>query len=559
MRFSKLLCQTRRETPANLINPGDQNLIRAGYFQQIKNKTFATLPLGKKCLDNFESALEAKISAYAFQQIEINGLGSFHDNTLSIDPPISPNNPADINFQLSKICSGHVRSYRQLPLNLQNNRQAYFHQPNSPNSLMFADSRLVVELISLQENNEELIKQSSCINKTIGEFLEEINIKTAVVEDDPDDFNTSEKQAWIFETDLGDKLIFACAHCNYQASQSAAQFKRTTPDEESILPVKKVATPDCPTIEALANFLNIPQSRTAKAVFLMASASGKNNQLNDQLVFAVVRGDREVNEDKIKELVKAVNIRPASDDKIKKTGAYPGYASPVNIKNALVIVDIEIPTLPNLVAGANEPGYHLTNVNYGRDFTADIVADIACAKDGYKCPICGNPLHSYRGISIAEFSKFNNNDSSVTATYLDTNGKTQPLTTGIHRIDLLRCLAACCSVNINNQGLRLPYHISPYPVHVVFMDSKDKDLTPVLTQVENMLLNEGLEPLIDDRSERAGVKFNDADLIGLPIRLTLSERSLNNGGIEFKQRSGGESKIIPIDEILEQIRSSFTP
>ena len=558
MRFSKLLCQTRRETPANFFNPGDQNLIRGGYFQQIQNKTFAALPLGKKCLENIRATFEEKIRPYAFQRIHIDGLDLYNNNSSSIDCPLSPNKPSNINHQLSKICDSHIRSYRQLPLNLQNNRQEYFDEHNTPNSLMYADNRPIIELISLQANKEALINQSTRINETINDFLEEINIKTSVVEDAPDDFHSSEKQTWIFKTDQGNKLIFACDRCDYQASQSVARFKRTTPEDESLLPIKKVATPDCPTIESLANFLNIAQSRTAKAVFLMASSLDNNNQFNDQLVFAVVRGDREVNEDKIKKLLKALNTRPASDDEIKRIGACPGYASPVNIKDALVIVDIEIPTLPNLVAGANEPGYHLINVNYGRDFTADLVADIASVKDGDECSHCSNPLYSYQGISIAEFTMPNTDDTSDMSTYLDANGKTQPLTTGIYRVDLLRCLVASCTVNIDGQGLILPYPISPYPVYIVFMDSKDKDLTPVLAQVENMLLSEGLELLIDDRSERAGVKFNDADLIGLPIRLTLSERSLNNGGVEFKQRSVGEPKIIPIEEILEQIHSSLT-
>ncbi len=559
MRFSKLLCQTRRETPANFINPGDQNLIRAGYFQQIQNKNFAALPLGKKCLENLWGAFEAKIRPYAFQRVHIDGSDSDNDNPTSADRQLFPNKLLNINHQLSKICGSHIRSYRQLPLNLQNNRRGHFHGHNTPNSLIYADNRPIIELISLQTNNEALINQSTRINKTISEFLEEININAAVIEDSPDGFNINEKHVWIFKTDLGDKHIFACDHCNYQASQNVARFKRATPNDEPLLPVKKVATPDCPTIESLANFLNIPQSHTAKAVFLMASTLDKNNQITDQLIFAVVRGDREVNEDKIKRLLKAVNTRPASDDEIKKTGACPGYASPVNIKDALVIVDIEIPTLRNLVAGANEPGYHLTNINYGRDFTANIVADVASTKNGYECPHCGNSLRSYQGISIAEFTTPNAVDTSDTATYLDVNGKTQPLTTGIHRIDLLRCLVACCTVNVDGQGLRLPHQISPYPIHIVFMDSKDKDLTPILVQVENTLLSEGLEPLIDDRSERAGVKFNDADLIGLPIRLTLSERSLNNGGVEFKERGGRESMIIPIDEILTQIHNLLTP
>ena len=281
-----------------------------------------------------------------------------------------------------------------------------------------------------------------------------------------------------------------------------------------------------------------------------------NKPPEEKLVFVVVRGDREVNESKLKKSLSAIDLRPANDEEIKKIGACPGYASPIGIEDALVIVDKEILELTNLVAGSNEHGYHLINVNYGRDYIANIVADITSAKDGDGCPHCGHPLYSFSGIALAEHKIFGlAPDTTKSPVYLDTNGKTQRLAIGIHQIDLFRCLFACGAQNHDQKGLCLPAATAPYPIHIVYLEGKEKTTRSTFEYVVDLLASGNYEPLIDERNERAGVKFNDADLIGSPIRLTISDRSIKNGGVEFKLRCNDETEFVTNEELISQIKT----
>jgi len=315
-----------------------------------------------------------------------------------------------------------------------------------------------------------------------------------------------------------------------------------------------VATPHTTTIEDLANFLNVPKAKTAKAVFLMATIP-QGKEVVERFVFAVVRGDMEVNETKLANAVSAQDLRPATEAEILAVGAVPGYASPVGLKGALVVVDDAVTTSPNLVAGANEDGYHLLNVNYGRDYSAEIFTDIAAAQEGDGCPNCGGAMRSVRGVEVGNIFKLGTRYSdSMGCKYLDKNGEEKPVIMGSYGIGSGRLLACVAEEHHDDYGLIWPINVAPYEVHLVALGGKDgSQVQMAADELYDALKAAGVEVLYDDRDESPGVKFNDADLIGLPVRLTVSSRGLGQDSVEFKRRDSQEKSMVPRSQAVERV------
>ena len=274
-------------------------------------------------------------------------------------------------------------------------------------------------------------------------------------------------------------------------------------------------------------------------------------------IFAVVRGDMDVNQSKIARNIQATSLRPATESKIRQVGAEPGYASPIGISpqpGLLVIVDQMIPACQNLAAGANINGFHLLNTNYPRDYIADMVADITSIQDGSACPDCGSPVILRRGIQLAKMTQLTHAFSQLQdCTYQDVHGDKQPIYLAGYLLDMERLFAGTAEIHQDEHGLSLPARIAPYHVHMVILPGKTIDNTEKAIEICQKLELHQIEVLLDDRHRLAGVKFNDADLIGLPIRLTVSERSLQNGGIEYKCRNSIEKSILTEDALIAQV------
>ncbi len=307
--------------------------------------------------------------------------------------------------------------------------------------------------------------------------------------------------------------IAHCPECNYTERLELAQLQKVAETSEPLLPLEKVFTPECHTIEALAAFLKIPEEKTAKALMFTRIVDNK-------FIFVVVRGDMQLSEAKLKQHVG--EVRPAAAEEIERTGAAPGYASPIGLKEALIVVDNLIPQTQNLVAGANEAGYHLRNTNYGRDYSAEIVEDLVQAKAGDACRTCGSPLSILSAIILATRNEFN----------------------------LQNILLALAETHHDSKGLTLPYPSAPFDVYLMHVPGKEIDTRAQAEGIYNTLQTAGIRVLFDDREERAGVKFNDADLIGLPIRVTVGEKALKEGMVEFKPRKEKENKFVPIEQLV---------
>ena len=327
---------------------------------------------------------------------------------------------------------------------------------------------------------------------------------------------------------------------------------------EAPLPLEEVATPGIDTIAALADFLDVPESRTAKALFLVATVE-KDGEEKEQFVFVVVRGDMELNETKLTNALKARQLRPAQTEEIRAVGAEPGYGSPVGITRdaVLLVVDDLIPDSPNLVAGANRDGWHLRNVNCDRDYEPDLVVDVVAAADGHPCPICQAPLRAVRGVEVGNIFKLGTKYSqAMDATFLDEDGGSAPMVMGCYGIGSGRLIASAIETNSDDNGIVWPITIAPHHLYLVSLATRrTPEVTEAADRVYYQLQEAGVEVLYDDRDERAGVKFNDADLLGIPIRLTVGARGVKNGVAELKLRSGDEIRELPLDDIANQIQS----
>ncbi len=309
-----------------------------------------------------------------------------------------------------------------------------------------------------------------------------------------------------------------CPACGYAARRSVAKVKKPDVSQEAAKPLEKVLTPDCHTIEALAQFLHVPEAQTAKALMYTRTTDNK-------FVFVVVRGDMQLSEDKLRKHVG--DFRLATADEIAKAGATPGFASPIGLKDALVVVDDLIPGSPNLVAGANEAGYHLLNTNYGRDYTAEIVEDLILAEPGSPCPDCGEPLSIINGDLLA------GSDGYCFGSVLE----------------------ALAETHHDEKGLTLPVQAAPFDVYMLHIPGKEMDTRQKAEELHDTWQQSGISVLFDDRDERAGVKFNDADLIGCPVRATIGEKTAKNGMVELKTRTGNASIQISFADAPSTIQS----
>ncbi|HET6594839.1 MAG TPA: YbaK/EbsC family protein [Anaerolineales bacterium] len=304
-----------------------------------------------------------------------------------------------------------------------------------------------------------------------------------------------------------------CPECKYTERLELAQFQKTAEASEPLLALETVFTPECHTIEALADFLNLPKEKTAKALMFTRLA-------DNRFIFVVVRGDMQLSEAKLKQYVG--EFRPATVEEIERSGAVPGYASPIGLKNALIVVDDLIPQSQNLVAGANEEGYHLKNTNYGRDYSAEIIEDLVQAKAGDACKNCGNPLSLLSAMILATRNTF----------------------------DPQNVLLALAETHHDPKGLAFPHPAAPFDVYLMHIPGKELNTQSQAEMMYNSLKTAGIRVLFDDRDERAGVKFNDADLIGCPFRVTVGEKALKEGMVEFKPRRERENRLISVEQLV---------
>jgi prolyl-tRNA synthetase len=560
MKMSHMFGTTLRQAPADAEVASHQLLVRAGFIRQLSAGVYSLMPLGWRAVDKIEDIMRAEINAIGGQEIYMpvvqpadiwketgrwytwgQEMSRFRDRK-ERDMALGPTHEEVV----TDLARREIQSYKQLPM-LVYHIQTKWRDDSRPRAgLIRVREFTMKDSYSLDVDEAGLDKQYRAHYQAYFNIFRRCDLPVVAVKSDVGLMGGSLAHEYMYLTPVGEDTLLLCDKCGYRANRQIAVFKKPTPEKEKPGKLEKVATPNTATIEDLARFLEIPKAKTAKALFMMAKIS-EGDKESQKLIFAVVRGDMEVNENKLANAVKAVELRPAHAEEIAAIGAVAGYASPINLKGALVVVDDLIPDSPNLVAGANETGYHYINVNFGRDYRADIVADLAAAEEGYPCPNCGAPLRSSRGIEVGNIFKLGTFYSqAMGANYLDKDGKAQPITMGSYGIGSGRLLACVAEEHRDDKGLIWPMSIAPYDVHLLALRGGGEQAEALYAELQAA----GLDVLFDERDESPGVKFNDADLIGLPIRLTVGERSLKEGGAELKLRHAEEKRLVKLDEVL---------
>jgi len=529
MRLSQLFNQTLRKPPDQNHVAGHQFLIQAGYLRPLASGIFGYLPLAQRTLANISKIIREEMDAIGGQEVSLpvvhpaeiwqetgrwysinEEMGRFKDRS-GRDMVLAMTHEEAV----AAVTRDVIQSYRQLPALIYQLQTKWRDDPRSRAGLIRAREFTMLDSYSLDRDESGLDSQYQAHFQAYSRIFDRCSLPVMAIKSDTGMMGGTFAHEFMYLNPIGEDTIILCSSCGYAANRQIARIQKSSSRPKELKSIEKVATPEKKTIADLVNYLNIPADRTAKAVFMMAEIEGAW-----QLVLALLRGDLELNETKLSHVINAAQLRPALEDEIKASGAVPGYASPIGLKNTLVVVDDEIPNLRNLTAGANEAGYHLINVNYGRDFKADILADIVCADQGLLCPECGKPLTSQRGVEVGNIFKLGTFYSErMGCRFLDEDGASKPVVMGSYGIGLGRLMSCIAEEHHDEKGLAWPAHIAPYSIYLIHIEDKTGETRRIAESLYAQLIKAGLQALYDDRDTSPGVKFNDADLLGMPLHV----------------------------------------
>jgi len=580
-RMSQFFGQTLREAPSEAEVVSHQLLLRAGFIRQLAAGVFTYLPLAWRSLRKIENILREEIDAIGGQELKMPvvhpaDLWQETGRWYEIGPEMArlqDRQGRDMALAMTHeevvadLARRDIRSYKQLPQLIYHIQTKFRDDPRPRAGLVRVREFDMLDSYTLDRDEAGLDKQYRAHYQAYFNIYNRCALPTLAVGADVGMMGGKLAHEYMYLTPIGEDTLILCDACGYSANRQIAHFEKPLAPQEAPRPVEKIPTPDTKTIDTLATLLNMRKSRTAKAVFMVATIpplsspplrGGDRGGAAERFVFAVIRGDMEVNETKLANAVKASELRPATEDEIRAVGAEPGYGSPLGVHDAIIVADDAVASSPNLVAGANEPGYHLLNVNLGRDYAADIVTDIAAACEGDGCPKCGKPLHASRGVEVGNIFKLGTRyTEAMGATYLDEDGQARPIVMGSYGIGLGRLLACVAEEHHDDKGLIWPVTIAPYQVSLVWLPSNSAETQTAAERIHQSLRESGIQVLFDDRRATPGVKFADADLIGLPLRITVADRSLAQGGVELKRRDRTEKTIVPEDELVAVVRAEL--
>ena len=567
MKYSQLFTQTLREVPSDAEAVSHRLALRAGLIRSLAAGIFSFLPLGLRVKRKIEQILREEmeradcfeISMPVVQPAEIWHESGRWEEVGAEMMRMKDRGDRDMCLAMTHeeavtdLARNLVQSYKQLPLSVFQIQTKFRDEPRSRGGLIRVREFTMKDGYSFHVDQEGLDEYYPRMYEAYERAFKRAGLGEDViaVESDTGMMGGTEAHEFMYLSDGGEDTLLLCNNCGYKANRQIATYTREAIETEDAKALEEVATPDCKTIEEVASFLSVPESKTAKAVFFVGTID-----LEDKFIFAVVRGDHELNETKLANAVKAQELRPATDEEIVAVGAEPGYASPMGVKDAIVVVDDVIAQGANFVSGANKEGYHYLNVNVGRDFEADIVTDLVAVEEGMPCPNCNTSLGSTRGIEVGNIFKLGTKYSDgLKAMALDVNGKAQSLVMGCYGIGVGRLLACIIEAHHDDDGIVWPMSVAPFDVEIVVLTGKKP--AGELEAAEKLcgeLEAAGLGVLLDDRDERPGVKFNDADLIGIPIRITVGSRGLANEQVEMKLRSEADRVDVPLGEIVTRVQ-----
>jgi len=571
MRMSRMFGHTLRGNPSEAETEGHRLLLRAGFMRQLASGIFSYLPLAHRALSKVEGIIREEMDRIGGQEMKMpvvhpadlwretgrwyqigSELGRFKDKN-DRDMVLAMTHEEVV----ADLIRRDISSYRQLPAFIYQIQTKWRDDPRPRSGLIRAREFTMKDAYSLDADEEGLDKQYRANYAAYFNVFHRCGLPSVAVDSDVGMMGGSQAHEFMYLTPIGEDTLILCDNCGYTANRQIAGLAKPAAEREDEQPIEKVETPGTDTILSLAEYLGIPVSKTAKAIFAVATheTAEEDTGTRERFVLAVVRGDMDYNDTKLLNAVGADDLRPAREAEIRAAGAEPGYGSPIGVEDATVVVDDAVAESPNLVAGANEPGYHYRNVNLGRDFEADVVADIAVANAGSGCPVCGEPVRAERGVEVGNIFKLGTKyTEALGARFLDASGESKPVIMGSYGIGVGRLLNCAAEEHRDEDGLVWPVSIAPYQVHLVASDQTAEEAAKLYEELSAA----GVEVLYDDREESLGPKFKDADLIGLPVRLTLTPRSLENGGVEVKERGSGETEVVTVEEVREAVEDRLS-
>ncbi len=568
MKASELYAPTLRESPAEAELTSHKLMFRAGLIRKAAGGIYSYLPLGWRTMKKIMQIIREEMDAKGGQEImmpitqpaelwresgrwavygdEMMRMKDRHGREFCLGPTHEE--------MITSLIRNEVRSYKQLPLMLYQIQNKYRDEIRPRFGLMRSREFVMKDLYSFDKDVDGMNVSYQKMYDAYDRIFTRCGLKFRPVEADNGAIGGGHSHEFTVLAPSGESNIAYCESCDYAASDEKAELKVIKAAPEEMKPLEKVETPNAHTIELVKDFLNVPIEKTIKAVAFQDD--------DGRLILAFVRGDHEVNEIKVLNAVEgALHLHMAEESAISAAGGSAGFMSPIGIKDGTVIVvDSTVMEMYNAVAGANEPDKHFINVNPRRDFDESkiIVADIRLVREGDPCPNCGAPLKMTRGIEVGQvFTLGQKYAKALGATFLDENGKETVFEMGCYGIGVGRTMAAAIEQNNDENGIIWNRAIAPFEVVVVPINAKNNDQLEYATKLYEELKNAGVDALLDDRKERAGVKFNDCDLIGYPIRVTVGPKTLESGDVEIKIRKSGEVLTFKREEFLEKICSKL--
>ena len=562
MKMSNMLVSTLREVPAEAEIDSHKLMLRAGMIRKMAAGVYNYMPIGLKVLKNIEEIVREEMNTAGAQEFlasavlpaelwqESGRWDVYGDEMFRLKDRNNRHFCLGPTHEevFTDIARNEIKSYKQLPVNLYQIQTKYRDERRPRFGIMRSREFIMKDAYSFDKDQAGLDVSYDKMHDAYVKIFNRCGIDAKCVEADSGAIGGANSAEFMVKSEVGEDDVVFCSACDYAANIEKAEATPEKAEVEELLEMEKVATPDSRGIYEVSEFLKVSPKKTVK--LLMFNVDGK-------IVGVVVRGDREVNEVKVANAAQASGdiIMASNEEYTKATNCEPGFGGPVGIKVDLLLVDEEVANMYNMILGANETGYHLKNVNYGRDFEG-VVGDFRKIESGEKCPKCGSEVTIARGTEVGHIFKLGTKYSAaMNATFIDENGKNVPFVMGCYGIGVTRTMASIIEQHHDENGIIWPLSVAPYHVSVIPVNIKDEAQMKIANKLYDELRKIGVDAILDDRNERPGVKFKDSELIGIPMRVTVGKK-ITDGEVEFKLRDG-EMEVIKIEDVLEKVKSQF--
>ena len=562
MRYSEMFLPTTREIPSDAETASHQLMLRAGMIRKLTSGIYSYLPLGYRVIKKIEKIVREEMDRAGAQEVflpavqpselwkesgrwdlygkELLRLKDRHNRDYCVGPTHEE--------VMTDLVRNEIQTYRQLPKNLYQIQTKFRDEIRPRFGVMRCREFGMKDAYSYDVDEEGAIVSYQKMFEAYTRIFSRCGLRFRPVEADSGNIGGSYSHEFMVYADSGEDAMIFCTSCDYAANLEKAEIakpEKEPVDESGFLPLEEVHTPDVRTIEEVSAFLGVTPESIVKTLVFTA---------DDKPIAVLIRGDEEINETKLRNFLVCDSLELATDDIIKEVTDSPrGFAGPIGIKSE-IIADYSLMNMNNFVIGANKENYHVKNCNIGRDFRVADFADLRMITENDKCPRCKGSISFARGIEVGHVFKLGTKYSkAMNATYLDRDGKEKLMIMGCYGIGIGRTSAACIEQNHDKDGIVWPMPIAPFHVIITPVNTKEEDLLRASEEIYNALTAEGIEAVLDDRDERAGVKFIDADLIGIPLRITVGKKNLTDGNVEIRFRSSGEVKIVPIETVRDYV------